>query len=179
MTTEFRELNQREKNTIFAAADKNRIPADDLRISDAENLLVSYERMQGGFTVCVLTLERYGSDLEPQVVIWRGVSRRSYKDKPNAIRGEMLAFSRAILYSRAVTLDGSSEVITPNESESARRDDSEEEYFLVLSLDDRDAPSSLESGQVVEVFSNRRDAESFISDSQSDTRRLEILAVRI
>lgn len=172
MTTEFRPLNQREKNVIFAAADKNRIPADDPRLSNYNSLQVSYERMQGGFAVCVLVLDS-GTGLKEdptKTLIWRGVSRRSYKDKANPVRGEMLAFSRAILYGRAVTLDG---------SVSEESKDGEEEYFLVLSLDG-DAPCTIESAQVVEVFSNRENAELYIVERQSDTqRRLEILAVRI
>lgn len=114
---EFRLLNPMERATIIAAATpkkgkdpktglphRSRIPASDPRIEHIGELQVSYERMQGGFTVCVLILNHYGDDLEPEVVIWRGSSRRSYRDARNPIRGEMLAFSRTVLYSRPVTI---------------------------------------------------------------------------
>lgn len=116
----FRPLNQMERSTIFAAATpkkgtdpktglpyQSRIPEDDLRAIHHNHLQVSYERMQGGFTICILKLALTSDNPEhPPVTVylWRGASRRSYKDPRNPVRGEMLAFSRAVLYSRPAAL---------------------------------------------------------------------------
>lgn len=118
-SSEFRPLNQRERDMIFSFATKendqktglphqSRIPLLDLYHIHHNHFRVSYERMQGGFTVCLLVLVGLANE-NPEndpvtVYLWRGVSRRSYKDKLNPIRGEMLAFRRAVLFSRTVTL---------------------------------------------------------------------------
>lgn len=96
----FRPLNDNERLAIMSLAKKGKILSDDIRILKSENLLVSYENMQGGFCVCIVeyTDRVAGGDS----IVWRGASRRSYKDSRNPVKGEMLAFSRAILYSRPV-----------------------------------------------------------------------------
>lgn len=116
----FRPLNQMERATIFAASKpkkgvdpetglpyQSRIPADDLRVIHHNHVQVSYERMQGGFTICILWLILHSDDPEQpptSFYIWRGASRRSYRDPRKPVRGEMLAFSRMVLYSRPVVL---------------------------------------------------------------------------
>lgn len=100
--SDFRPLNDNERLAIMSLAKKGKILSDDIRILNSEGLLVSYENMQGGFCVCIVeyTDRVAGGDS----IVWRGASRRSYKDSRNPVKGEMLAFSRAILYSRPVTL---------------------------------------------------------------------------
>jgi hypothetical protein len=92
---DFRPLNPLEISTIENAVKKHRLPADGPLYTDSGQVVVSYEGMQGGFTVCVVALE-----CADGLIIWRGASRRSYRDARNALRGEMLAFSRAVMYSR-------------------------------------------------------------------------------
>lgn len=94
---EFRHLNENEKSYIQSAYRKGLVPLDKPLISFLDHLTVSYEQMQGGFCVRIV---RIGYTL------YRGASRRSYKDRPNPILGEMLAFKRAILYSRPVGIAG-------------------------------------------------------------------------
>jgi len=99
-TQPFRLLNENEKSCILKAAGKGRIK--DHMVLWSEELQVSYEYMQGGFCICILVFDdRANADKK---LIWRGASRRSYKDQRNPIRGETLAFSRAILFSRPVEL---------------------------------------------------------------------------
>lgn len=115
----FRPLNSMERATILAASTpkkgllhRSRIPANDARVVDIDSLVVSYERMQGGFTICILLLrgqtveDMLGEPIDDKYpdLLWRGASRRSYRDARNPVRGEMLAFSRAVLYSRPVTV---------------------------------------------------------------------------
>lgn len=108
-STKFHPLSDNEKSCIMAAAKKGRIKADhplvlylnSERANAAPSILVSYENMQGGFCVCILELMTIDSGMS---VLYRGASRRSYKDARNPIKGEMLAFSRAVLYSRPVEL---------------------------------------------------------------------------
>lgn len=100
---EFRPLNEHEKAVIRKAVDKGRLLLDNPLTSTGE-LLVSYESMQGGFCICLI---RQQFSIGTCVKIhgnrfWRGASRRSYKDPRKPIKGEMLAFSRAVLYSRPV-----------------------------------------------------------------------------
>lgn len=119
MSIAFRTLNEHEKSTILSAAKKGRLSATDNRVSYLDALEVSYEQMQGGFCVCLIKLDLYSPVGEESpiphlpdllkgvrhrhvITVWRGASRRSYKDPRKPIRGEMLAFSRAILYSRGV-----------------------------------------------------------------------------
>lgn len=102
---EFRPLNSNEEKVITHLASTGRIKIDDIRLLNLERLKVSYEYMQGGFCVRILVINKSVSmPLEFGSLVWRGASRRSYKDPRKPIRGEMLAFSRAILYSRPVEL---------------------------------------------------------------------------
>ena len=96
---DFRPLNPLEISSIENAVKKRRLPADSPLYTDSGQVVVSYECMQGGFTVCVVALE-----CADGLILWRGASRRSYRDARNALRGEMLAFSRAALYSRPSNL---------------------------------------------------------------------------
>lgn len=98
---EFRPLNELEKGCILAAAKKGKIRAEDPRVERIDKLMVSYEGQQGGFTVCVLMLPPSIARAFDCAAIYRGASRRSYKDARLPVRGEMLAFSRAVLFSRA------------------------------------------------------------------------------
>lgn len=107
MPTNFRPLNANEKAAILAAAKKGRLRADDPRVEFLDDLVVSYESQQGGFQVALLTFVpgsgRIG--VGPLLgTLYRGASRRSYKDPRNRVKGEMLAFSRAILFSRPTPL---------------------------------------------------------------------------
>lgn len=95
MSTEFRTLNENERAAILAAAKKGRIRAEDPRVERLDDLRVSYEKQQGGFCVCTLINGKH---------VYSGASRRSYKDPRKPIKGEMLAFARAVLYSRPVQL---------------------------------------------------------------------------
>lgn len=95
----FHPLNTNEIAVIVSAVKRNKIPANDIRIQYTSRLRVSYEYMQGGFCICILVTWN-----EDTNIVYRGASRRSYKDPRKPIKGEMLAFSRAILYSRAVEL---------------------------------------------------------------------------
>lgn len=101
MSTEFRPLNENEKAVILKAAKKGRLHMDDARVIDIDAAGVSYEKMQGGFCVCLLTIYHPSN---ATMTIYRGASRRSYKDPRKPIKGEMLAFSRAVLYSRPVVV---------------------------------------------------------------------------
>lgn len=84
----FRSLNENEIRCLHKhTTEKNHI--DPELVSEIE---VSYSHSQGGFTVCVIKFML--SDGES--VLFVGASRRSYKDKPNKIKGEILAFRRAI-----------------------------------------------------------------------------------
>jgi hypothetical protein len=96
----FRPLNTLEMKTVVHMVQTKRIPEDHPLINFLDEAQVSYENMQGGFCVCIILLDSkaLGSFL------WRGASRRSYKDPRKPIRGESLAFSRALLYSRAVEI---------------------------------------------------------------------------
>lgn len=98
MSNEFRQLNERESRAIL----KSRLPATHPLRRTAT--LVSYENQQGGFCVCVLLAEG-GEGNRRQKLIFRGASRRSYKDPKNKVRGEMLAFLRAIRCSRPVAIN--------------------------------------------------------------------------
>lgn len=95
--SKFRPLNENERKAITYAVQKGKIKDNHPLFHDAHIARVSYEKMQGGFCVCVILLKTFG-------YLYRGASRRSYKDTRNDIRGEMLAFSRALLYSRPADL---------------------------------------------------------------------------
>lgn len=119
----FRLLNDNEMKAISAVFRKGKL--SDLRLlGEISTLEVSYEKFPGGFTVCLVKLaERKprslsdseiaslqiegidGSDWQCiDVYLWRGVSRRSNKDKHNTTRGDMLAFVRAITQSESVKI---------------------------------------------------------------------------
>lgn len=98
---EFRPLNTLEMKTVAHMARTKKIPEYHsllccLGLGCAQ---VSYEYMQGGFCVCIIVLKD-----GDKTILWRGASRRSYKDPRKPIRGELLAFSRALLYSRPVEI---------------------------------------------------------------------------
>src|SRR5579864_5669789 len=106
---EFRPLNSMEKDAIAIAVRRGKIPADHELVA-CDDWQVSYEKMKGGFCVCVLSRlgRRMGDCIENTYdrycVVYRGASRRCYKDKRNDLFGEMKAFGRAIMYSRAAEL---------------------------------------------------------------------------
>lgn len=93
----FRPLNDLERALISALVKRGKLPDDDDRAITSSHLFVSYENMQGGFCVCILIYP-------PNNSVYRGASRRSYKDSRNQLRGEMMAFRRAVLYSHPITL---------------------------------------------------------------------------
>lgn len=105
MTNEFRTLNENERKAVGSALMKTRIPETHPLVVGIDLLEVSYEKMQGGFCVCIIRSTFWvGDPPKKHYSVFRGASRRSYKDPRNDIRGEMLAFSRALLYSRPVEL---------------------------------------------------------------------------
>jgi hypothetical protein len=99
--SDFRPLLPRETGAISRLVDKGIIgPAFTSAphtVAYYVDLEVRYQRQPGGFCICVIhrppapVLLRPGSGSW----FWYGVSRRSYKDRHNPIRGEMLAFVRA------------------------------------------------------------------------------------
>lgn len=92
ISTSFRPLNEHELLAIKQANTKGKIPdTHPLVVSDTTR--VSYEKMQGGFCVCVVIVEKSRTSIEFGYLVYRGASRRSYKDPRKPIRGEMLAFS--------------------------------------------------------------------------------------
>jgi hypothetical protein len=104
-STSFRPLNDNEKKALVAIYEKGKLGVDNPFYLSIDRVVVSYERMQGGFCVCIVAISKsIISPLEFGSLVLRGASRRSYKDPRKPIRGEMLAFSRAILYSRPVEL---------------------------------------------------------------------------
>lgn len=102
-SSKFRPLNANETIAIGSAYAKGKIPESHPLLNPNVTTLVSYENMQGGFCVCVVIIPK-SSYSEYGYLVYRGASRRSYKDPRKPIRGEMLAFNRAILYSRPVEL---------------------------------------------------------------------------
>lgn len=105
ISTSFRPLNEHEIQAIASSRARGKLGHDHPLVLAANLARVSYEKMQGGFCVCVIVYVM-PSDIpsDPSYLVLRGASRRSYKDPRKPIRGEMLAFSRAILYSRPVEL---------------------------------------------------------------------------
>lgn len=84
----FRPLNENEIRCLHKHS-TYKSPIDPEIVMQIE---VAFSRSQGGFTVCNVKCILTGG----YVVLLSGASRRSYKDKPNTIRGEILAFRRAI-----------------------------------------------------------------------------------
>lgn len=97
--SKFRPLNDHEEQMITRLIDKGRIHSTDPRATKPSK--VSYESMQGGFCVCTLLVYDIPAN---KTYLYRGASRRSYKDRRNPVRGKILAFSRAVLYSHAVEI---------------------------------------------------------------------------
>lgn len=93
----FRPLNIAERAMITSLVQRGKLPTDDDRYNWISSFMVSYENMQGGFCICILLDTRYS-------LLYRGASRRSYKDSRNQLKGEMMAFRRAVLYSRGSKL---------------------------------------------------------------------------
>lgn len=102
----FRPLNENERHAIATANAKKKLPDNHPLVESIRNNTskISYENMQGGFCICIVIIQKSLSSPEFGYLVFRGASRRSYKDSRNPIKGEMLAFSRAILYSRPVEL---------------------------------------------------------------------------
>lgn len=96
MSGEIRHLNDAERQALI----NNTSEAHPLRTVNIDVLSVNYERSPGGFCVCMI-IKPSGDNA---AVIYRGASRKSYKDEPNRVKGEMLAFVRAVKYSRGVTV---------------------------------------------------------------------------
>lgn len=101
---EFRLLNENEKKAIDSCHKRGHLESNHYLVVYKDLVKVSYERMQGGFCVCCIVVPIDPRTPSAGFFIFKGASRRSYKDTRNPIRGEMLAFSRAILYSRPVEL---------------------------------------------------------------------------
>lgn len=104
MSTESRPLNENENTAIKAYRKKGKLDDNHYLVVYGKVAKVSYERMQGGFCICCIIVPINPAIPNGGSLIFRGASRRSYKDPINDIRGEMLAFSRALLYSRPVEL---------------------------------------------------------------------------
>lgn len=110
----FRPLNDSEKTLISALVRRRKLGEFDNRSSDYDVLRVSYENMQGGFCVCILifdpSLDAHSPVSPEERCLYRGASRRSYKDSRNQLRGEMMAFRRAVLYSHPITIHNLSSI---------------------------------------------------------------------
>lgn len=114
--TAFRPLNPRELAALESGLTKGRmrvlnpfVPIIQHHPSSREYkalvqlFSVSYQQLSGNFLSCIVLYNRTDEHTHYSV-LWRGVSRRSYKDRPNRIHGEMLAFSRAVFYSYGVEI---------------------------------------------------------------------------
>lgn len=102
---DFRPLNDNEKSAVVIAMQKRKIPTNHPLYSSLDHAKVSYQNLPGGFCVCLVSVPKSISNPpEFGYLLYRGSSRRSYKDPKNPVRGEMLAFSRALFYSRPVEL---------------------------------------------------------------------------
>lgn len=99
-----RSLNTTELSTIERLIRKDTdVPIEDLKshrvhgdfkhaFLNNTDFLVRYCNRDGGFTICILESQEDNR-------MWIGASRKSKNDKPNRIRGEMMAFMRAIRHS--------------------------------------------------------------------------------
>lgn len=90
----FRPLNENELHCLNKLGEIN-----GLHSSFWNGLRVCYEHIGREFTVCIIMYK--GNNL---ILIWRGASRKSYHDRFNSTRGEILAFRRAIRKSRPVEI---------------------------------------------------------------------------
>ena len=95
--TQFRPLNQDEIHLIEVCVLRNMESYRLLGFSDSSTfgkmhseaqVLVQYSHLGSGFTVCTLLVNN-------QIKV--GASRCSHRDRPNRIKGEMLALRRAIV----------------------------------------------------------------------------------
>lgn len=93
----FRNLNDNEYHMLSKLSGAGHIPG----AIDWPSLTVSYETFSGGFTVCLI---RFWVTEFQTTYIWRGVARCSHHDKYNKIKGEALAFKKAIMYSWPVEI---------------------------------------------------------------------------
>lgn len=99
---EFRPFNVLERMAITSALNKRKLDPNDYRAMPRPSTVVSYERLSGGFTVCLIVV-RATLNHQMATVIYRGVSRKSLHDRWNSTRGDMIAFNRA-LQSKGVEL---------------------------------------------------------------------------
>ena len=101
----FRALNDREQQAISSLDGKDKL-SKGFPWWRADDMEVSYEFMQGGFCVCIIFLYEPVSKRSLRLVeaIFRGASRRSYKDPRNTVKGEMQVFCRALECSRGVEI---------------------------------------------------------------------------
>lgn len=98
--SDFRPLSMNEKHCLEKA-----FPGFNVKmLFSIADVSVNYTRFKGGFTIATIRLET-----EDKIYVSVGASRRSYKDKPNAIRGEILAFRRAIKTNPIIVSDTSTE----------------------------------------------------------------------
>jgi len=102
----FRPLNQNEIQALRKIGRKYELKDPSIANYPFAYLEVSYEFLQGGFCVCIIiqremTKHRNVSSRHIKA-IYRGASRRSYKDTHNDTKGEMQAFCRALRCSRGV-----------------------------------------------------------------------------
>lgn len=95
--TQFRPLNEDEIHLIEVCVMRNMESYRLLGFSDSSTfgemhseaeVLVQYGHLGSGFTVCTLLIDN-------QIKV--GASRCSHRDRPNRIKGEMLALRRAIV----------------------------------------------------------------------------------
>lgn len=100
---DFRPLNQSEVTAIESLLRKGHLTPDQPIVTRIRDLEVSYESHGGGFCVCLIIF-KWPVDDNSWYLIWRGASRRSYKDKKNQLRGQMLAFRRAVLFSKPISV---------------------------------------------------------------------------
>lgn len=105
----FRALNMNEQRALNKLREANRLKDARLAIRAqlTEDLEVSYQFLQGGFCVCIIVCyEQPARKNSPRYIaaVYRGASRRSYKDAPNIVKGEMQSFCRALKCSRGVEL---------------------------------------------------------------------------
>lgn len=102
----FRPLNDLERRAVLSLSHRERL-SDSIPTFRLDDMEVSYEFMQGGFCVCVILLyfsmKRKNSTRYIET-IFRGASRRSYKDPRNTVKGEMQAFCRAMECSRGMEI---------------------------------------------------------------------------
>lgn len=103
----FRSLNVREVQALSSLSLGEKLKDSKLNEASADEMEVSYEFMQGGFCICIIIVyEQPTRRNQPRYIsaVYRGASRRSYKDPRNTVKGEMQAFCRALKCSRGVEI---------------------------------------------------------------------------